>query len=445
MSGALELLPRDQAAFQQMLGKIRGAFERFGFAPIETPVMEHVDVLLTKEGGETEKQVYLAQSTGSKSKGEDPDLALRFDLTVPLARYVAQHEHELNFPFRRYQIQQVYRGERPQGGRFREFYQCDIDVIGRDSLSTRYDAEIPAVIHEVFTQLNIGSFTIHINNRKILLGFLIDHGIEDSKAQAGVLREVDKLSKRGLEAVEKTLSEEVSGLGPEGARQLMELVSLSDTSEDVLNRLEALGTRGEVFEAGVTELRELGKNLAAFGVPQDGWCFDLAIARGLDYYTGTVYETVLDDHPEFGSICSGGRYENLAGHYTTSSLPGIGISIGASRLFIRLQELGLIPAGGGDLDVLVTRMDSELDQEYLALGASLREGGLSTEIILEDMKLKKQMKYADQRGVRMVVIMGTEEQDRGTVTVRDMVSGDQEEVPVADLVSTIKARCEEKS
>ncbi|MGN6152398.1 MAG: histidine--tRNA ligase, partial [Lysobacteraceae bacterium] len=315
--GVLELLPRDQIAFQRMLDTIRRTFERYGFLPVETPVMELTEVLLTKSGGETERQVYFLQSTGALDKDKDglPELAMRFDLTVPLARYVAEHEHDLVFPFRRYQMQRVYRGERAQRGRFREFYQCDIDVIGKDALSTRYDAELPAVIASVFEALAIGEFTIQFNHRKLLRGFFEGQGIADGERQAAVLREIDKLDKRGEAAVRETLVGEAFALAPDVADTLLAFSRVRATGHDAAQAaLDALGDGTPLFEEGRAELREVLRQLRALGVADGRFALNLSIARGLDYYTGIVYETTLDANPEIGSLCSGGRYENLASH-----------------------------------------------------------------------------------------------------------------------------------
>src|SRR5687768_5091893 len=311
MPGVMELLPLDQIAFQRMLETIRRTFERYGFLPVETPVIEFSDILLTKEGGETERQVYFVQSTGSLKQGEQPELALRFDLTVPLARFVAEHERELAFPFRRYQIQRVYRGESAQRGRFREFYQCDIDVVGKDMLSIRYDAEIPAVIYSIFRELAIGPFTIEINNRRLIRGFFEGLGIE-AERQALVLREIDKLDKRGPDYVRGSLRETFA-LSPEAIERVMGFIAVRSTGhDDAIARLEALGPGSATFEQGRKELREVLELVHAFGVPESHYAINLSIARGLDYYTGTVYETILNDHAKLGSICSGGRYDDLA-------------------------------------------------------------------------------------------------------------------------------------
>ncbi len=446
MPGTLELLPPDQIAFQRMLDIIRSNFERFGFLPIETPVMEFSDVLLTKQGGETERQVYFVQSTGAleKSSGGLPELALRFDLTVPLARYVAEHEHDLNFPFRRYQIQRVYRGERAQRGRFREFYQCDIDVIGKDQLSTRYDAEIPAVIHSVFRDLAIGPFTIWLNNRKLMRGFFESVGIVDPERQAHALREVDKLDKRGVDYVRDTLLGEGFGLSADAAKKILGFVQIrSHGHADALAKLDALGADNATFADGVTELKQTLDLIRAFGVPEAHYAINLSIARGLDYYTGTVYETTLDDHPQIGSICSGGRYENLASNYTKSRLPGVGISIGATRLFWQLREAGLLGPATSTVQVLVAQMDESLLPACLEIATQLRHAGIATEVVMESGKLGKQFKHADRAGIRFVVVLGPDEIAKGTVTVKDMRRQDQFEVPRAELAKSLRVELEQ--
>jgi histidyl-tRNA synthetase len=440
--GVLELLPREQIAFQRMLEIIRDNFERFGFLPVETPVMELSEVLLTKSGGETERQVYFVQSTGALAAAEPgalPDQALRFDLTVPLARYVAEHEAALSFPFRRYQIQRVYRGERAQRGRFREFYQCDIDVIGKDALSTRFDAELPAVIHAVFSDLAIGDFTIQLNNRKLMRGFFEGVGIVDGELQMRVLREVDKLDKRGPEHVLQTLTGADFGLEPSQVERILGFVQIrSGSHADALARLDALAGGSETLAAGVAELREVLELVRAFGVPESSYALNFSIARGLDYYTGTVFETTLDDYPEIGSICSGGRYENLAGQYTRSHLPGVGISIGATRLFWQLREAGLIQAAESSVEVLVSQMDDHRLPQYLELAALLRAAGINTEVQLEPRKLGKQLQYADRAGIRFVLVLGDDEAARGVVAVRDMRKQEQFEVSREELVRTLR-------
>jgi histidyl-tRNA synthetase len=439
MPGVLELLPLDQIAFQRMLDVIRRNYERFGFLPVETPVMEYSDVLLTKTGGETERQVYFVQSTGALEQGEKPELALRFDLTVPLARYVAEHEHSLSFPFRRYQMQRVYRGEKNQRGRFREFYQCDIDVIGKDGLSIRYDAELPAVIYSVFRELNIGAFTIQLNNRKLMRGYFESLGVTDPEQQTLVLREVDKLDKRGADYVRETLTGEAFGMSAEAAQKVLDFVQVRSTSlQDAYDKLDALGAGPEVMEQGRAELKEVLGLIHAFGVPETHYALNLSIARGLDYYTGTVYETTLNDHPQIGSICSGGRYENLAGQYTKSHLPGVGISIGLTRLYWQLRDAGLISTARSTVDVLVTQMDPAQLPAYLALAGELRAAGIATEVVLEGGKLGKQFKYADRAGVRFVIVLGEDELTKGVVTVKDLRREDQFEVSRGELIKTLR-------
>ena len=443
--GVMELLPRDQIAFQRMLDVVRRNFERFGFLPVETPVFELSDVLLTKTGGETERQVYFVQSTGALEQGGQPELALRFDLTVPLARYVAEHEHELAFPFRRYQMQRVYRGERAQRGRFREFYQCDIDVIGKDSLSVRYDAEMPAVIHAVFSELGIGPFTVQLNNRKLLRGFFEGLGIAEGDRQMLVLREVDKLDKRGAAHVRETLMGEAFGLSEAIIDRILTFVQTrSGTHAEALAHLEALGAGNETLAAGVSELREVLELLRGYGVPEKNYAINFSIARGLDYYTGTVYETTLDDYPQIGSICSGGRYENLAGHYSKSHLPGVGISIGATRLFWQLREAGILSTAESSVEALVGLMDEGKLPKSMAIAQLLRAGGINTEVQLEAKKLAKQFQYADRAGIRFMVLIGDDEAARGVVTVKDLRRQEQFEVAESELVAALKVELEQQ-
>jgi len=446
----MELLPRDQIAFQRMLDTIRATFERFGFLPVETPVMELSDVLLTKTGGETERQVYFVQSTGALGKSVEsgggegrPELALRFDLTVPLARYVAEHEHELAFPFRRYQMQRVYRGERAQRGRFREFYQCDIDVIGKDALSTRHDAEIPAVINAVFERLAIGEFTVQFNHRKLLRGFFEGQGIEGDR-QLLVLRELDKLDKRGEEAVAATLAGEGFSLAADVVGRLLAFSRVrSSGHDDALAQLDALGSGTALFEEGRAELRQVLEQLRVLGVPEHRYALNLSIARGLDYYTGIVYETTLDAHPQIGSICSGGRYDNLASHYTKSKLPGVGISIGLTRLFWQLREAGLVGTADSSVEVLVALLDDAGLADALALSQRLRAAGFNVETQLEPRKLAKQLQYADRAGIRFVAIRGEDEAARGVVAVKDLRRGEQFEVAEGELARTLQVEREQ--
>ncbi|MEO6103426.1 MAG: histidine--tRNA ligase [Pseudoxanthomonas sp.] len=445
--GVMELLPRYQIAFQRMLDTIRRNYERFGFLPVETPVFELAEVLLTKSGGETERQVYFAQSTGALEKESQglPELALRFDLTVPLARYVAEHEHELAFPFRRYQIQRVYRGERAQRGRFREFYQCDIDVVGKDALSIRFDAEILAVIHAVFSELGIGDFTVQLNNRKLMRGFFEGLGVADGEQQMAVLREVDKLDKRGADHVRETLTGEGFGLSVETVQEILQFVAVRSTSHnDALARLDGLGQGSDTFNQGIAELREVLELVQALGVPESDYCLNLSIARGLDYYTGTVYETMLDDYQQIGSICSGGRYDDLASHYSKSKLPGVGISIGLTRLFWQLREAGLV-AGVDESSVqaMVALMDETQLTDSLDIARRLRAGGINTEVQMEPKKLGKQFQYASRAGIRFVVLAGEDELARGVVTVKDLAREQQFEVTRDQLASSLRVELEQ--
>jgi histidyl-tRNA synthetase len=400
--GVLELLPPQQLAFQRMLDTIRRGFERFGFVPVETPAFELTDVLLTKSGGETEKQVYFVESTGSLAKkGEGlPELALRFDLTVPLARYVAEHENQLAFPFRRYQIQRVYRGERNQKGRYREFYQADIDVIGKDTLPLAYDAEVPAIIYGIFTDLAFGAFTIYINHRKLLRSILVAHDIAPEQ-HAGVLHEIDRLGKQDRAEIVQRLAHVPK------AEALLELLTAPDALARVDPSLE-----------GYAELKQVYEGTLALGVPASACKINLAIARGLDYYTGTVYETFLDDHPRLGSICSGGRYDNLAEHYTKSKLPGVGISIGVTRLFAQLLDMKLI-RDQAITQVIVLRADPQLASTYAELASELRQAW-NVEVYGADDKLGKQLKYANRARIPLAIIYGQPEAAKGLVKVKDL-------------------------
>lgn len=426
--GVLELLPAQQLAFQRMLDTIRRGFERFGFVPVETPAFELTDVLLTKSGGETEKQVYFVESTGSLAKkGEGlPELALRFDLTVPLARYVAEHENQLAFPFRRYQIQRVYRGERNQKGRYREFYQCDIDVIGKDTLPLAYDAEIPAVIYGIFRELDFGAFTIYVNHRKLLRSILLAHGVP-AEQHAPVLHEIDRLGKQERGEIEQRLAPLVAE-----PKRLLDLL----TAPDPLAALRELGPL-----EGLAELDEVYRGTLALGVPPEACKINLAIVRGLDYYTGAVYETFLDEHPRLGSICSGGRYDNLAEHYTKSKLPGVGISIGATRLFAQLLDMKLI-TGEASTHVIVLRADPKLATTYAELARELRQVW-NVEVYGADDKLGKQLKYANRAGIPLALIYGQQEAQKGLVKLKDLRITDvnvpnETEVTRGELVTKVR-------
>jgi histidyl-tRNA synthetase len=435
VSGTFELLPREQMVFQYMFDVIRREFEKFGFVNIETPVFELKEVLLTKSGGETEKQVYFVQSSGGLQQGHDIELALRFDLTVPLARYVAEHERDLAFPFRRYQMQRVYRGERAQKGRGREFYQCDIDVIGKDKLNPAYDAELPAIIVQIFEELKVGEFTIHFSNRKILRGLLVGYGIEDEEKQKLILREIDKLDKSGADKVREAM---VSlGLADKAARDLLGLIAHQGTKDEVLKALNELNLNSPLFQQGLAELTEMVSILRALSVPEKRTRLNLSIARGLDYYTGTVYETLINAHPEFGSVCSGGRYDDLASYYTKSKLPGVGISIGLSRLFDQLGANGLLPACPETVQILIAQMDPKLSSTYLSVATECRSKGFRVDTWLEPAKLDKQIKFADKTGIPIVLLIGSDELAKGTLIVKDMKAKTQSEIPRDQLVQKL--------
>ena len=367
LSGFMELLPAKQIRFEKMLEILRTTYASYGFAPLDTPAIEDAQILLAKGGGETEKQIYRF------TKG-DSDLALRFDLTVPLAKYVALHYNELAFPFRRFQISKVYRGERAQRGRFREFYQADIDIIGDGKLDILNEAEIPAIIYKVFRGFGLSRFQIRVNNRKILTGFYAMLGL--SEQSGDIMRTVDKLDKIGPEKVKVILLEDC-GLTQEQAEEILRFISITGTNDQVLTALEGYQDRNEIFDQGLQELKAVTVNLGAFGVPEENFAVDLTIARGLDYYTGTVYETTLLDHPEIGSVCSGGRYDNLAGYYIDKQLPGVGISIGLTRLFYVLDEQGLLnpqlPSAPADALVLPMTEDAA---PAIAVAEAIRSQGL---------------------------------------------------------------------
>lgn len=426
LAGFMELLPQEQIQFNKMKDTIRRTYESFGFLPLDTPVMEKADVLLAKGGGETEKQVYRFE------KGKS-DIALRFDLTVPLARYVAQHYSELSFPFRRYHISKVYRGERNQRGRFREFYQCDIDIIGDSKLAIINDAEIPAIIYNVFKNLEIGDFTIRINNRKLLKGFYGSLGVEDSTY---VLRVIDKMEKIGLENVKLELKD--LGLDDSSIESIIKFLEISGTNLEKIKALKDLNIDNEIFLEGLDEIEKVFEYLKLFNVPEANTEFDLTIARGLDYYTGTVYETKLNDHPEIGSICSGGRYDNLASHYTKQSLPGVGISIGLTRLFFQLQEAGIIKTEKNTLtDLLIIPFDG-FEAKAIELLSALRKEGVTGFINAEAGKLGKKMKYADDLNIKYTILIGQDEVDAGKYMLRNMETGDQEKLSADEIIACIK-------
>ncbi len=429
LSGFMELLPPRQVQFDRMTQILRDTYSLYGFTPLDTPLIEASEILLAKGGGETEKQIYRF------TKG-DTDLSLRFDLTVPLAKYVALHAGELTFPFRRFQIGKVYRGERAQRGRFREFYQADIDVIGDGKLDITNEAEIPAIIYRAFTALGLRRFQIRVNNRKILTGFYAMLGLTEQSGD--IMRTVDKLDKIGPEKVRQLLLQE-NGLSEEQALAVLHFITITGDTARKLQVLEQERGKNEIFDQGLDELTTVVKYLSAFGVPEDHFAVDLTIARGLDYYTGTVYETTMLDHPEIGSICSGGRYDNLAEYYTSKQLPGVGISIGLTRLFYVLEEQGYLNDGmvTSPADVLVLPMTEDLSPA-IALATSLREAGIRTQLYTENKKFKQKLSYADKLAIPYVIFLGEDEISQGKVTVKDLGSGEQQTVTPQEATALIQ-------
>ena len=431
LSGFMELLPGKQAKMERMMEILRTTYAQYGFAPLDTPVIEDAQILLAKGGGETEKQIYRF------TKG-DSDLALRFDLTVPLAKYVALHYGELAFPFRRYQIGKVYRGERAQRGRFREFYQADIDIIGDGSLSILNEAEIPAVIYKIFRGFGLNRFCIRVNNRKLLNGFYAMLGLEEKSGD--IMRTVDKLEKIGAEKVREILVDDLALTG-EQAQDILRFMAITGSNAQVLSALEGYKGRNETFDTGLSELYAVTANLAAFGVPESHFAVDLTIARGLDYYTGTVYETTLLDYPQIGSVCSGGRYDNLAEYYTDKKLPGVGISIGLTRLFYVLDEQGLLSDNAGDASVQALVLPMTADPApAIALAEALRTGGLRVQLYGENKKFKQKMSYADKLGVPFAVLLGEDEINAGKCSVKDMRSGEQQLLTPEEAVGYLTER-----
>ena len=417
LAGTMELLPSEQILFNQIKEKIENTYKKFGFLPLDTPIIELSEVLLAKAGGETEKQIYRF------NKG-DTDLSLRFDLTVPLSKYVAKNYGNLSFPFRRYQIGKVYRGERPQKGRYREFYQCDIDIIGDGELDIINDAELPSVIYTIFRELGFNDFTICINNRKILNGLFEEIGQKENSVE--ILRIIDKIEKIGKEAVIEEL--EKIGVSKQAIEKIIDFIEISGTSIEKIEKLKELKIENETFKQGLEELEFVYKNIKLFGVPEENYKIDLTIARGLDYYTGTVYETFLNDYREIGSICSGGRYENLAEYYTNKKLPGVGVSIGLTRLFYKLNELNLINVTKKSVaDIIIIPMLDDLE-EPIKLATGLRNLGINTEIYSNNKKLKAKMKYADKLEIPYVIVIGEDEINNNKIKLKDMETGEEEEI-----------------
>ena len=427
LPGFMELLPQEQVLFNQMKEKIQKTYEKFGFLPIDTPVIESTEVLLAKAGGETEKQLY------SFTKG-DSNLTLRFDLTVPLAKYVAIHSNELSFPFRRYQIGKVYRGERAQRGRFREFYQCDIDVIGDGKLNIVNDAEIPSIMYTVFKELGLENFTIRINNRKILNGLF--ESINAKDVAVDIMRIIDKIEKIGEEKVKQELKE--LNIPEESVEQVIKFIRINGTTDEKLQELENLNINNETYLEGVKELKDVIKYIRAFRVPEPCFTVDVSIARGLDYYTGTVYETFLNDYKSIGSICSGGRYNNLSEYYTDKKLPGVGMSIGLTRLFFILNDMNLIKVQRKSISkVLVVSMVSDLSQA-IETANKLREAGINTEVYFDDKKIKAKFKYADKLRIPYVIVIGEDEIKSGTLTLKNMETGEQVGKTIEEIIELMK-------
>jgi histidyl-tRNA synthetase len=427
LSGFMELLPDRQVIFDKIRRKLEDVYSLYGFYPLDTPILEYSEVLLAKAGGETEKQIYRF------NKG-DTDLSMRFDLTVPLAKYVAKNAGELTFPFKRYQIGKVYRGERAQKGRFREFYQSDIDIIGDGELSLVNDAEIPGIIYRIFTELGITDFTIRINNRKVLGGLFELFGLGGNEAE--VLRVIDKLEKIGGEAVKEELSS--LGIDMKAAGELLELLTHRRSNAETIETLRAMAGKSELLDTGVDELATVTGYMSGFGVPDKNLRIDLTIARGLDYYTGTVYETMINSHPEIGSVCSGGRYENLAGYYTNRKLPGVGISIGLTRLFYVLNENGwLSESQRYPSEVLVIPMSQDYTRA-IEVSEYLRRQGISTQIYFEQKKFKARIGYADKLSIPFCVFIGEDEIKEGNVSLKNMTDGTQEKYSLEECAAVIK-------
>ena len=426
LPGFMELLPTDQIMFNEIKEKIQKSYEKFGFLPLDTPVIESSEVLLAKAGGETEKQVYRF------TKGES-DLSLRFDLTVPLAKYVSEYYNELSFPFRRYQIGKVYRGEKAQAGRFREFYQCDIDIIGDETLSIINDAEIPSIIYETFKTLGFNKFTICINNRKILNGLFEELNLQEKSTD--VLRIIDKIEKIGEEKVkEELIRNEISD---NSANTIINFIKIQGNKQEKIEKLEKLQIKSETFKLGVEELKTVLNGIKTFGVPEENYEVDLSIARGLDYYTGTVYETFIDGYKNLGSVCSGGRYENLADYYTERKLPGVGVSIGLSRFFYQLNKAGLLSNEKNTIaKVLVVSMDEDISKA-IEVATILRTNNINTQIYTENKKIKAKFKYADKLKIPYVIILGEDEIKTNTVTLKNMEAGEQQTIKIEQAINII--------
>lgn len=425
LPGFMELLPEEQIEFDRIKNIITTTYKQYGFTALDTPIIERSKTLLAKAGGETEKQIYCVENRNGAGVGDSDengktDLSLRFDLTVPLARYVAEHFNELSFPFRRCHISKVYRGERPQKGRFREFYQCDIDVIGKDKLSIRYDAEIPSIIYQLFKQLNFGKFTIRINNRKILNGLIDSLNIDTDKVE--ILRIIDKTEKISRDGLVSQFKDQ--GLTNESVEKLLNFIDIKGSTSEVITKLKSLGINNALFLEGIEELATVTSMMVEMGVESDYFKIDLSIARGLDYYTGTVYETVLNDYPKIGSVCSGGRFDNLASYYTTEKLPGVGISIGLTRLFYQLRKVGLITCTKKTIaDIVIVPMDDSNIKTAFHTANCLRTNGFNVDVLLEDLNIKKKFVYVRKKEAPFTIVIGSEEEATGQLTVQYIING----------------------
>ena len=434
LPGFMELLPNEQILFNQMKQKIQQVYEKYGFLPIDTPVIEAEEVLLAKAGGETEKQIYRF------NKGEN-DLALRFDLTVPLAKYVSLYYHSLNFPFKRYQIGKVYRGEKAQKGRYREFYQCDIDIIGDNELNIIHDAEIPSIIYDTFNELGFKKFTICINNRKILNG--IFEALELTNNSVEIMRIIDKIEKIGKENIIKEL--ENLGISKEKINTIMNLILFNGTTDEKLKILEEISIDNEIFNQGKEELKKVVEYIRMFNIPDNNFTVEFTIARGLDYYTGTVYETFLDDYKKLGSVCSGGRYDNLADYYTDKKLPGVGISIGLSRFFYQLKEENIIKEDKCSVsEVMVIPMNKEF-KECIEIANILRKNNINVDIYLEDKKIKNKFKYTDKLQIPYAIVIGEDEIKNKIVSFKNMITGEQENLTIEQVIEKIKSNKTKRS
>ena len=426
LPGFMELLPNEQILFNKMKNTIQKTYESFGFLPLDTPIIEDAKILLAKAGGETEKQIYRFM------KGEN-DLALRFDLTVPLAKYVTEYYDKLNFPFKRYQIGKVYRGEKPQRGRYREFYQCDIDIIGDGELSVVNDAELASVIYKTFLNLGFDDFTICINNRKILNGLFEGLNVKENSVE--ILRTIDKLDKIGPEKVRKELCEEIS---EDKVDTIMDFISISGNNDEKIKALEEINISNNTWNEGLKDLKEVVKFIRIFMVPEENFKIDLTIARGLDYYTGTVYETFLNKYRNLGSVCSGGRYDNLTEFYSTRKMPGVGISIGLSRLFFQLTDSNIISVDKQSIaDVLVISMDNNYEK-CAQIASNLRQNGLKVQVDFEDKKIAKKFKYADKLNINYVIVIGEDEIKNNVVTIKNMITGEQNTVTLEESIKIIQ-------